>query len=780
MNLVEKYETLNEEAKQKVAQRIREHGADYGIYPLSKEEQGIWWTYCLEGEEEHPYYNIEFQIGMKKNINRETCEKAVWRVLSGQEACWYKFAEIDGKVYQYKDMNEEIDFSYYQIKQPSDRKEAEKKKLEFGHRRFDLKKDMPIRFLLIQDSEEEAELLVCIHHMICDGWSVGVFLKKFFEAYGNDTNDIAESVPYSNYVLEEISEERKESYQENLVYWKEKLIGKEDFLDVPTVFPRKLSGERKADVENIIFDETMSKRIHQAVKAEHTTIHAFLLTVYSILINRYTNKEEFLIGTPLAKRENLKYRETIGDFATTIALPLQLNGEASFAENLKQIQKELFEGIEHQNVTLQDLYSITSVQRREGINPLFQISFAVQSMQLLGGVSEGESFDVAGTEFKVLNTGAVQRDNFQLDFCFVVYDGEHSMELQLIYAKHLFTGERIKSLLAAFTILLEQVLEDSSVCVNDLQLCQNSFELEDGQQLVVDSKNRRLPCGFEGTIKEWNGTEFLNTGRFGCELEDGTIWIDEEKSDVVTVSGQEISFSKISQILADSYPIEEVKCILLKSDKLYQNYYIIQYSGDISLLSEQLPHSILVKPLFLINKRKQDYEEQMRNALKIAEIIEELHQLPQVHSVVVKHTEQDHKLSVQFETQSNLPLEAEKIQKIRRKVKVDGIPIGFCKTDQNPLEVEFYPVEQRNAIEDRIYHIWEEVLGISDFTIYDKFYEVGGNSMKAVKLFQILQKEFEKSLNIAQIFSYNTVHDLAVYYGENEKTDSEETEGIGF
>lgn len=780
MNLIEKYETLSEEKKKIVLERIQSSGADYGIYPLSRQQQGAWWSYCLEGEGENSYYNIEFCIKMEGPIEPDACREAVRKTLAGQEACFYKFAELEGEVYQYKQMDGEIAFQYVSAEGEKDLEALEAKKDRFVREPFNLKKQFPIRFLLARKSKTEAELLVSIHHIICDGWSVGVFFKKFFYYLKNTSKEAEICVPYSDYILEESSEDSQRRYKENLDYWSERLAETDDFLDLPLVYAREEQRSRRADTVSLSLSQDLSDRVHKAVKERRATLHGFLLAVYSILVWRYANKKNFLIGTPLAKRENLKYKDTIGDFATTIALPLEVDQEHSFEEHLRRTQKELFDGVEHQDITLSDLYLAAGVQRKEGVNPLFQISFAVQSKQLLGAAAE-ERFSIDETQFLVSSIAQREQNDFQLDFCFTVYDSPQQIQIEILYGNALFHKERIQTLLRVYQFLLEQVLDDFHIFVKELRLCEEDAPVQEGALAAVDEKNRMLPPGFEGPLKRVGKAGLTETGTYGCRMEDGTIRVNEEKSDIVTIEGKEVSLSQLERIIRNAFPDAQAECRLVKGQGLKDNVYIVQYEAGQDIYAAQLPEELEVKPLVLLAKEEWKDNQWKKQVLKAAEIRGKLADLEDVVQVLVQKSEDGAGLKVLFQTRTGKPLADNQIQKIRKSVKDETVPIGFMKEPSWQDAAQFYSAKSRSQAEDRIFQIWKEILENDHFTIYDKFYEVGGNSMKAVKLFQALQKEFNGELNIAQLFSCNTIQEQAQYFTKGpEHGEAEQTEGVGF
>lgn len=774
MDIIEKYRSLTEEKKKIAIERINASGAEYGIYPLSKQQQGVWWSYCLEKEGENPYYNIMFRINMKNSVDCQACRDAVMKTVEDHDVFRYRFAELDGNVYQYTDREGQISFEYLDESQAGTEEDVRIKKDEFIRRPFDLRRELPARFMLIQKNADEALLLVSIHHIICDGWSAGVFLKQFFTYLDRREQKVKRYEPYSSFVLANGSEEAGERYGENYEFWKGILRGREDVLEAPTVFPRKGKLSQTARPFKAMVDDDLSSRVHDAAREKGTAVHALLLSVYSLLIWRYTGSTSFITGTPLAGREDPKYMETIGDFATTVALPVDIDPDDTYEQHLKKTQDTLFAGIEHQNITLSDLYEAAEIKRRDGVNPLFQISFAVQSRSLLG-VSSGEAISIGGTEYTVETIEERENEDFRYDFCFTVYDSPDRIELEFLYNEALYDEARMKTLMNVYTLMLRQVLEAPDIKVRDLKLTTKQADMKPGEIAVTDEAGRRLPDGFEGSIVMMGENGLEDTGQYGCITEDGQLRINEDKSDAVDIDGHRVSLSELNETVREALDVPDARCVFVKAEGLSKGGYVILSSG-----TEADIGTLPVKPLAVMTRDRWEREGARENILKAAEIREHILKEEGVTAVEIAEAH-DGRFGVVFCTGSDMPLPDDAIEDIRHAVRNENVPIGFRPGGSHGEGIRFYTARRRSADEDKIYSIWSDILGSDDFSIYDKFFEAGGNSMLAVKLFQRLNSEFDRDINIAALFSCNTIQEQAAYFKEEAgDASSGETEGVSF
>lgn len=818
MNFLEKVNSLSKDKLESFISLIEKKGEDFGVYPLSKEEEGLYCSYKLDEGKNNPYYNICFKIELKNYVDYKKVITSINELFNSQEVFKYKFIEIQGKTYQYVDKESKIDIEEVDLSS-SNINDLNSLILEnetsFKNKSFILETDNPIRFKVIKINETRISVLISIHHIISDGWSVGIITKSFINYYFG-IEDKTNHSEYGDYIIEQ--KNNKEFFEKGLEFWKKKLGNSNQFLDMPTVFKRDIYSENKGKCKSIVIPSEISNKLREEAKKHKCSIHAVLLSIYYILLNKYADKKEINVGTPLANRENIDFKDTVGFFATTIVLPLCCSEDMTFSEALDEIRETLYEGLEYQNIPLQEVLNSINIERREGINPLFQTTFSVHSKKLLGSINEEIKY--GDTSVIVTNLESKEVNDFQFDLSMIATEATNGeIELECDYLENLFTDKRIDSLLNSYVYLASQVVENENKKINEYSLV-NKDELEKiykdkilnyepkvklntfniskdiisikttkGKVAVLDERLENIPSGFFGDIYYCFNDTWFDTGESGCIDEDGNLIINEEKSKIVQVNNEIINKLNIENELKEKFNLKYCKL------NFYKEYdsLVVFYDGS-SMVNAEIFNS-LNRFKNLIVYKTENYKslkcENLLNGLLKSE--KELSLEKDIEEFIVIQNECEVSFDIVISTKNKKPLSKDKVIDIEKKIKNENINIKFIDkfiredniidfSKVNKDKLFSYGKKQKDSTEEKLYIIWSEILGNNNFTIYDKFYEVGGNSLKSLRLLKKINEEFNVEINIAKLFECNSISEQAEHLNKEylNINNKEEVEVLKF
>ena len=331
-------------------------------------------------------------------------------------------------------------------------------------RPFDLRADLMLRGRLLRSDESNHTLLLTIHHIAADGWSLEILWRELSEIYHSEvsskpSNLASLPIRYADYANWQRHWFRGETLSEYVTYWRSRLEGLPS-LDFPTDRPRPPEMTYLGGAYDFAVDAGQVRRLRQIGQWEGVTLHITLLAVFCTLIHRLSGQEDFAIAVPSANRVLPEIQGLIGFFVNTIVLRADFSGRPSFRELLRRIRQVAIEAYEHVHLPFEKLVAELSPAREEGRNPLAQILF-----QLLDGPPD--DLHLEGVEVKpVPNPG--QRVRFDLEL--LIRPCGEGLVGRFLYSTDLFDAETISRLSDQYLTLLESVADSIDSGVAQLQL----------------------------------------------------------------------------------------------------------------------------------------------------------------------------------------------------------------------------------------------------------------------------------------------------------------------
>jgi amino acid adenylation domain-containing protein len=317
---------------------------------------------------------------------------------------------------------------------------------------FDLQHGPLFRASLLHLSEGDHVLVLTLHHIVSDGWSIGVLtreLSALYSAYCAGEASPLEPLPlqYADYALWQRGWLQGSVLEDQLGYWKSRLSGAPALLELPTDRPRPAVQTYRGAIVRVELSSELTAGLHLLCRETGTTLFMALLGALNVLLCRYSGQHDIVVGTPIAGRTRSELEGLIGFFVNTLAMRTDLSGDPSFVALLGRIREEALGAYAHQEVPFEKLVEELSPQRSMSHAPLFQVALVVQNTPQGRPSLQGLELDILPVESRTTK--------FDLTFLATVKDAK--LRLSLEYNTDLFDGDRMERMLQHLHTLLNAI-----------------------------------------------------------------------------------------------------------------------------------------------------------------------------------------------------------------------------------------------------------------------------------------------------------------------------------
>ena len=482
-DLEKKLAALSPEKRKLLEQKLKQKGSKFNSFPLSFAQQRLWFLDQLEPG--NPAYNIPAAFRLIGTLNHEALEKSLNEIVNRHEILRTTFTAVSGKAVQIIDKKSKILLEKITLKDSdASAREAQIKQIiskKIKHR-FNLTKG-PLGFIsLITIKENEHILLMVMHHIISDGWSMGIIIAEFGALYQAYVNNQQPNLPklkiqYADFAQWQHKWLSGERLNKQLSFWKKQLGTNPPILKLPTDYLRPAILSNKGKSANILLPEALLKKIQDFSRTESVTTFMTFLAVFQALLYRYSGQTDIYVGTPIANRNRAEIEPIIGFFVNTLVMRGDLSGEPAFREYLQQVKETALNAYGHQDLPFEMLVEAIQTERNLNFSPLFQVMF----VHTTKGTSETQlpGLTIRPVEFENTST--------KFDLTLRVNETINGLQLHFDYNAELFTDSTINGMLQHYQRLLEGIIENSSQKISSLQL------------LKEDE--------YEQLTKEWNKTK---------------------------------------------------------------------------------------------------------------------------------------------------------------------------------------------------------------------------------------------------------------------------------
>ncbi|MEX0446131.1 condensation domain-containing protein, partial [Xenorhabdus sp. SGI246] len=424
-------------------------------YPLSFAQQRLWFIDQLDGDSLQ--YNCTGNFRLRELVNIKAFEAAIQALLERHEVLRTHFQTINDEPRQFIATDYDLPITHYDLSALSETEKNDQVK-QLGKAEenliFNLRTDLMLRVRLIKLAEDDYAILYTIHHIACDGWSIPIFLSELLTLYRafcrGEVNPLPPlKIQYTDYAQWQRNWLQGEMLEKQQTYWQNQLAGISPCHRVPLDNPRP----KKQNFDGRLHPQRISARLTQAIRALCTkhkvTLFMFLETAFTVLLSRYSNEKDILVGTVIAGRQHPDIEPLIGFFVNSLVIRTDLSGQPTFSELLKQNSHTILDAYEYQDLPFEMLVEKISPERNLNHNPIFQILFVVQNNQ-------------QDTTLKQDNIIADEKNVFmttRFDLEVHVYEEENELSIIWIADTSLFNNATIDRLLANYETLLTSIVE---------------------------------------------------------------------------------------------------------------------------------------------------------------------------------------------------------------------------------------------------------------------------------------------------------------------------------
>jgi len=356
--------------------------------PLSFAQQRMWFLHRLQPD--NPAYNITAFKRIAAEVDPRALEAAVRQIAHRHECLRTTFEEHEGTPSQVIHRDCEITVSVADLAVPAEEERENQLKALLRHQTrlpFDLSTGPLLRISLARMAPGEHVLVLTMHHIISDGWSLGILFGELGEIYNgirSANKPALHELPlqYADYASWQRKSLSAEALEQDLAYWEQKLKALPGILDLPADFPRPAIQGSNGAVFRFALPSQVAAGLRRLSQQEGASLFMVLLTVFKALLNRYTRQSDIAVGTPVHTRNRAEFEKLIGCFINTLVLRTQLSAGMSARELLGHVRETVLEGHAHLNVPFEKLVDVLQPERSLAHSALFQVTFNVQNTPL--------------------------------------------------------------------------------------------------------------------------------------------------------------------------------------------------------------------------------------------------------------------------------------------------------------------------------------------------------------------------------------------------------------
>lgn len=434
-----------------------------GELPLSYAQQRLWLIDQLDPDS--VAYNMPFGLRLSGPLNRAALQRSLDELVRRHEVLRTSFPAPEGTPVQNiaAGLNlklEEIDFQSMSERERED--EVSRRALGEANEPFDLSQGPLLRVKLFRLAEYEHALLVTMHHIISDGWSITVLVREvaqLYEAYANgEESPLPElAIQYADYAVWQRKWLRGETLRKQVDYWREQLAGV-PILDLPTDRRRPPLKNYNGSIVSFDLSRELTAMLQEMSQREGLTLFMTLLAAFQVMLNKRTGQLDVAVGTGIANRNRLETEALIGFFVNTLVLRTRLEPEMRFRDLLKQVRHTTLEAYRHQDVPFEKLVQELHPERDPSRTPLFQTMFVLQN-------HAQASIEMSGLRVRTMqDKQAAVRSDMDL----YMATSRELLTGTLVYDRELFEVSTIEGIVEQFKQLLASIVNRPDAALSEL------------------------------------------------------------------------------------------------------------------------------------------------------------------------------------------------------------------------------------------------------------------------------------------------------------------------
>ncbi len=449
--------------------------------PASFAQRRLWLVDRLEPGS--AAYNVPFALRLRGALDVGALRASLEALVARHETLRTTFAEEGGEPVQVINAAAPVALEVVEVE---DEAAAERIAREEALRPFDLEAGPLLRATLLRLADDDHVLCFTLHHIVSDGWSMQVLVREVSALYGAASHGGSVVLPelpvqYADYAVWQRGWLAGEVLEEQIGFWKERLAGAPQLLEVPTDRPRAPGQGPLAQGHGFALSPALSAGLRALARREGATLFMALLAGWQALLSRYSGQEDLVVGTPIAGRTRRETEGLIGFFVNMLALRAELGGDPTWAELLGRVRQGALEAYDHAELPFERLVEELRLERSLTHSPLFQAIFSLDEEATVDG---GGALSLGELGLEPFGTGG---EVSKFDLKLSAADREEGVSGALVYRTALFDAATAARMAGHLEVLLAAMVADPSARVGEVPL--------------LSAAER------EQVLEEWNATD---------------------------------------------------------------------------------------------------------------------------------------------------------------------------------------------------------------------------------------------------------------------------------
>ncbi len=432
--------------------------------PLSYQQERLWFLDQLEGRSST--YNIVGAIRLTGILDKDAMATALRDLVSRHESLRMRFENHAGTPVQ---IVEAPDLFHLEEEDQLGLSGAALNDLVSREvrRPFDLQNGPVFRAKLIKTDDSQWVLIVGMHHIVSDGWSIDVLVNDLCGAYaarleGQQAFPVPLTIQYADYAAWQRQTLTGQKFEEQLAYWTRQLAGLPDLIELPADRPRPPVKTFRGDSLSFNIDEETSIGLRALARRENVTMFMLLQAAFAVLVHRYSGADDFCVGAPVSGRRDSELHSLVGFFVNMLPIRHRVDGGMRLSEVLAATRQTCLEAFDHQDIPAEHVLSaLRWLTRSVAYTPLIQIGFAFNQQ------SPSDTNLLRGLDAEWLRSST---QSSKTDLTLAVIDGEHALTGALEYSTDLFSKPRMEALAADYCRVLRAFIKQFGARVDQVDL----------------------------------------------------------------------------------------------------------------------------------------------------------------------------------------------------------------------------------------------------------------------------------------------------------------------
>ncbi|MEG3908710.1 amino acid adenylation domain-containing protein [Microcoleus sp. w2-18bC1] len=436
-------------------------------FPLSFAQQRLWFLNQLQPNS--AFYNIPLGLHFSGQLNIAALESSLQLLINRHEILRTNFIAVDGEPVQAIAVTRDFTLPVVDFRPlPASERELEYDKLASQSVMyvFNLAQEPLLRAQLVQLTPTENVLLLIVHHIIFDGWSVNIFVQELTTIYSALVEHHTPTLPeinlqYVDFAVWQQQWLQGEVLQSQLAYWQQKLAGMPALLELPTDRPRPAVQSFRGKTQVFTLEQDISEALVSLSQQQGVTLFMLLLTAFKILLYRYTNQLDIVVGSSVANRQYPQIQGMIGFFVNNLVLRTDLSENPTFLQLLQQVKQVVLEAYDRQDLPFDKLVEALQPERHLSYSPLFQISFDME---------HESTSDITLQDLKLNISEPGSNDTAKFDLSLSLQKTKQGLTGAFEYSTDLFDTATIARMIEHWQTLLAGILANPEQRLSDLPI----------------------------------------------------------------------------------------------------------------------------------------------------------------------------------------------------------------------------------------------------------------------------------------------------------------------